>query len=118
ARAAGLAPAQAIRRSAQTLTQFVRENPQPFTFVARARSTSNNSMRHAIRAEIRLFTSELATDLARFPVLREWSTEDLQMVAGLLVGAMISTVEAILDTPHDDLLAQAEITRTAEKQIR
>ncbi len=40
------------------------------------------------------------------------------MVAGLLVGAMISTVEASLDAPADDEEAQAEIRRTAEKQLR
>jgi hypothetical protein len=29
----------------------------------------------------------------------EWTTEDLQVIAGLLVNAMIATVEAILDVP-------------------
>jgi len=40
------------------------------------------------------------------------------MVAALLVGAMISTVETILDIPADDLPAQEEIRRVAEKQLR
>jgi AcrR family transcriptional regulator len=109
---------QVIRTSVQTLTDYVRDNRQHFAFVARARSTGNNLLRHAIRSEIRLFTSELATDLARFPMLRDWTTEDLQMVAGLLVGAMISTVEAILDAPAHDDAAQEAITRLAEKQLR
>ena len=49
-----------------------------------------------------LFSSELATDLARFPYLDRWSTEDLQLLAGLMVNAMVSTAEAILDAPPKD----------------
>jgi hypothetical protein len=96
----------------------VRAHRQHFAFVARARSTGNGVLRHAIRIEIRLFISELATGLARFPVLREWTTEDLQMIAGLLVNAMIATVEAILDVTVAAPEAEAEISRVAEKQLR
>jgi AcrR family transcriptional regulator len=118
AREGGARPEQVIRASVETLTSFVRDNRQHFAFIARARSTGNPLLRHAIRSEIRLLTSELATDLTRFRVLRDWSTEDLQMVAALLVSAMISTVEAILDAPADDLAAQEDITGVAEKQLR
>ena len=71
-----------------------------------------------MRNEIRLFTSELATDLARFPVLREWTTDDLQMLAGLLVNTMIATVGAMVDAPVAAPEAEAEIARVAEKQLR
>jgi AcrR family transcriptional regulator len=118
AREGGAPPEQVIRASVSTITGYVREHRQHFAFLARARSTGNTLLRHAIRSEIRLITSELATDLMRFPLLSEWSTEDLQMVSGLLVNAMISTVEAILDAPADDPEAQAEIQRVAEKQLR
>jgi AcrR family transcriptional regulator len=118
AREGGAGPEQVIRASVGTITTYVRENRQHFAFIARARSTGNILLRHAIRAEIRLLTSELATDLTRFPVLAAWTTEDLRMVADLLVGAMISTVEASLDAPPSDQRAQAEIRRTAEKQLR
>jgi len=97
----------------------VREHRQHFAFLARVRATSSVVLRHAIRSEIRLFTSELATDLARFPVLREWSTEDLQMLAGLMVNTMIATVEAMLDVPTVAApQVEGEIARTAEKQLR
>jgi AcrR family transcriptional regulator len=118
-------PDHIIRRSIEILIEHVREHRQHFAFVARVRSTGNGVLRHAIRSELRLFTSELATDLARFPVLREWTTEDLQMLAGLLVNTMISTVEAILDLPTGGLAggfpsaeAEAEIARVAERQMR
>ena len=118
AREGGPAPEQAIRASVDGLTGYVREHRQHFAFLARARSTGNVLLRHAIRSEIRLLTSELATDLTRFPILCDWTTEDLQMMAGLLVNSMISTVEAILDAPADDRDAQADIARVAEKQLR
>ena len=118
AREGGFPPEHVIRRSVEILVDHVREHRQHFVFVARVRSTGNGVLRHAIRNEIRLFTSELATDLARFPVLREWTTEDLQMLASLLVNAMIATVEAIIDVPVAAPDAEAAIARVAEKQLR
>jgi AcrR family transcriptional regulator len=113
-----LPPKHIIRRSIEILVDHVRQHRQHFGFVARVRSTGNAVLRHAIRNEIRLFTSELATDLARFPILREWTTDDLQMLAGLLVNTMIATVEAILEVPVAAPQTEAEITRVAEKQLR
>jgi AcrR family transcriptional regulator len=113
-----LPPEHVIRRSVEILVDHVRQHPRHFAFVARVRSTGNTVLRHAIRNEIRLFTSELATDLARFPVLREWTTADLQMLAGLLVNTMIATVEAMLDVPVAGPETEAEIALVAEKQLR
>jgi len=114
----GAQPEHAIRRSVEVLTEHVRQHRQHFVFVVRVGYTGNAVLRHALRSEIRLFTSELATDLARFPVLREWTTEDLQMLAGLLVNTMIATVGAMLDAPVAAPDAEAEIARVAEKQLR
>jgi AcrR family transcriptional regulator len=113
-----LPPKHVIRRSVAILVEHVRDHRQHFLFVVRVGSTGNAVLRHAIRSEIRLFTSELATDLARFPVLREWTTDDLHMLAGLLVNTMISTVEAMLDVPVAGPQAEAEIARMAERQLR
>jgi AcrR family transcriptional regulator len=118
AREEGLPPEHIIARSVEILVRHVREHRLHFAFVARERSTGNGVMRHAIRNEIRLFTSELATDFARFPVLRTWTTEDLQMLAGLFVNTMIATVEAILDVPVAAPDAEAEMVKAAEKQLR
>jgi AcrR family transcriptional regulator len=114
----GLPPEHIIRRSVAILTDHVRENRQHFLFIVRVGYTGNVILRHAVRNEIRLLTSELATDLSRFPVLREWATEDLQMLAGLLVNTMIATVGAMLDVPVAAPEAEAEIARVAERQLR
>ncbi len=97
AREGGPPPEHVIANSVRILVEHVREHRRHFAFLADARSSGNAVLRHTIRNEIKLFASELATDLARFPVLREWSTTDLQMLAGLFVDVMIATIEAMLE---------------------
>jgi AcrR family transcriptional regulator len=109
---------EAIPGSVNVLVDYVANHRDHFGFIARARGSASDRLRRAVLGEIRLFASELATDLARFPYLRDWNTDDLNMVATLLVNAMISTVEAILETPADDQRAQAAISAMAEKQLR
>ena len=56
--------------------------------------------------------------LLRLILYREWTTEDLQILAGLFVNTMIATVGAMLDVPVAAPEAEAEIGRNAEKQLR
>lgn len=106
-----------IRDSVEIVVRHVRANPRQFRFVVRERHGGSAVLRQATRAEIRLFASELATDLSRFPYLRGWSTDDLQMMAGLIVNAMVSTAEAIVDAPPDSPEAEEEAIRAAEHQL-
>jgi AcrR family transcriptional regulator len=108
----------AIRSSVEVLVRHVHAHGLHFRFIARERYSGVAALRRAIRAEIRLFSSELATDLARRPQLDRWSVADLHMIAALIVNAMISTAEAILDATGDSAAAEAEIIHTAEKQLR
>lgn len=107
-----------IRQSVETLGRHVREHRLHFRFIARERHGGKDAIRQAIRNEIRLFISELSTDLARFPVLNKWTTDDLQMMASLIVDAMVSTVERLLDLPPQRPEAEAEALKLAEKQLR
>lgn len=106
-----------IRDSVEIVVRHVRANPQQFRFVVRERHGGSPVLRQAIRSEIRLFASELATDLTRFPYLSGWSTEDLHMMAGLIVNAMVSTAEAIVDAPPDSPEAEEEAILAAEHQL-
>jgi AcrR family transcriptional regulator len=107
-----------IRNSVEILVGYVHEHDTHFRFIARERFGGVVALRRAIRGEIRLFASDLATDLARLPYLERWSTEDLQLLAGLMVNAMVSTAEAILDAPPRDPTAENEIIATAVRQLR
>jgi AcrR family transcriptional regulator len=118
-------PDHLIARSVAILVDHVRRHRRHFAFITHARASGNAVLRHAIRAETRLFASELATDLARFPALREWTTGDLQMLAGMFVDTMIATIDAMLEASNwgtgPDALTperQAEIAKLAEKQLR
>jgi AcrR family transcriptional regulator len=107
-----------IRRSIEILVGYIHEHDTHFRFIARERFGGLSALRQAIRLEIRLFASDLATDLARFPYLDRWTTEDLQLLAGLMVNAMVSMAEAILDATPTDPAAEAEIVAVAERQLR
>lgn len=116
ARAGQLDPNRVIESSVEILVASVDQGREHWRFIGRERNTGVSVLRYAIRTEIRLITSELATDLARFPGLNTWSTEDLNILASLFVNAMIVIAEAIEDA--QDAAAVAEIKRMAVKQLR
>jgi AcrR family transcriptional regulator len=116
ARTDKLDPNRMIESTVEILTASVTQQREHWRFIVRERSSGVLVLRHAIRAEILLITSELAADLARFPGLDTWSAEDLNIRAGLFVNSMIIIAEAIEDAP--DAIAIEEITRTAVKQLR
>lgn len=116
ARAGLLDPNRVIESTVEILIGSVSEQREHWRFIGRERSSGVAVLRYAIRTEIRLITSELATDLARFPGLNTWSTEDLNILASLFVNSMIIIAEAIEDAP--DAAALEEIQRTAVKQLR
>ena len=116
ARAAKLDPNRVIESSVDILIEGVNQRREHWRFIGRERSSGVTVLRYAIRTEIRLITSELAIDLARFPGLKTWSSEDLNILASLFVNAMIVIAEAIEDA--GDPAALDEIKRTAIKQLR
>jgi AcrR family transcriptional regulator len=116
ARAARLDPNRVIESSVDMLIEGVNQRREHWRFIGRERSSGVTVLRYAIRTEIRLITSELAIDLARFPGLSTWSSEDLNILASLFVNAMIVIAEAIEDAGDPEALD--EIKRTAIKQLR
>ncbi|MFY2862141.1 TetR family transcriptional regulator [Mycobacterium sp. THU-M104] len=116
ARAGKLDPNRVIESSAEILIASVAERREHWRLIGRERNSGLSVMRYAIRTEIRLITSELATDLARFPGLHDWSTEDLNVLATLFVNAMIAIAEAIEDVQSSE--AFEDIRRVAVKQLR
>jgi AcrR family transcriptional regulator len=118
-------PGGVIARSVAILVAHVHEHRRHFAFLAHARASGNAVLRHAIRTETKLFASELATDLARFPVLRDWTTTDLQMLAGMFVDQMIAAIDSILEVSAWGSPAtgggsdrEAEIAALTERRLR
>ena len=116
ARAGRLDPKRVIESSVDILIDGVTERREYWRFIGRERSSGVTVLRYAIRTEIRLITSELAIDLARFPGLTTWSSEDLNILATLFVNSMIVIAEAIEDA--GDQTSLDEIKRVAVKQLR
>src|SRR6201994_3005329 len=116
ARAGKLDPNRVIESSVEILIASVAERDEHWRLIARERNSGLSVLRYAIRTEIRLITSELATDLARFPGLNAWSTEDLNALAMLFVNAMIVIAEAIEESQSAEALE--DIRRIAVKQLR
>jgi AcrR family transcriptional regulator len=116
ARAGKLDPNRVIESSVDILIDGVNERREHWRFIGRERNSGVTVLRYAIRTEIRLITSELAIDLARFPGLNTWSGEDLNILASLFVNSMIVIAEAIEDA--HDRAAIDEIKRIAVKQLR
>lgn len=116
ARAGKLDPNRVIESSVEILIASVADRREHWRLIGRERNSGVSVLRYAIRTEIRLITSELATDLARFPGLNAWSTEDLNVLATLFVNSMIVIAEAIEDAQTAEALE--DIRRIAVKQLR
>lgn len=117
AREAELPHHELVRISVQTFAGYVRAQRAYFRFVVRERFGGSAVLRAAIRAEVRLFVSELATDLARFAPLDRWHAHDLQMLAGLIVSVMVGAVELLLDGTRENEASMSEVIAMTEKQL-
>lgn len=118
ARERELPDSQILRDSVETYFRYVQANRLHFTFIMRERYGGVAALRHAIRAGIALFVSELATDLGRFPGLTRWTSEDLRMIAGLIVSTVTEATESVLEADgHHPEQVDLELVQT-EKKLR
>jgi len=118
ARERELPDSQILRDSVETYFRYVQANRLHFTFIMRERYGGVAALRHAIRAGIALFVSELATDLGRFPGLTRWTSEDLRMIAGLIVSTVTEATESVLEADgHHPEQVDLELAQT-EKKLR
>lgn len=116
AREAPLPHEELVRRSVETFARYVEAHASYFRFVVRERFGGSVVVSLSIRNEIRLFVSELATDLSRFSPLDRWPVADLQMLANLLVTVMVSTVERVLELRRTGPELQ-EVIDQVEQQV-
>ncbi|QCW50385.1 TetR family transcriptional regulator [Nocardioides dongxiaopingii] len=103
--------------SVDILVTHVHQQRQHFEFIVRERAAGPLSVREAIRHQVELAERELATDLARMPGTEPWSASDLRVLSSLIVGAMVSTAEAIL-VAAGRLDLEKEVAETARTQLR
>ncbi|MGN6577123.1 MAG: TetR family transcriptional regulator [Nocardioides sp.] len=107
-----------IRSSVAVLVDHAHRQEAHFRFISRERVSGPPVVREAIRHGLELFERELATDLARLPNSESWSSEDLRIMANLIVTTMVSTAEAVIDAPPGRPDVERAIVRTVEQQLR
>lgn len=105
-----------IEQSVDVLAEFIPSHGAQFTFIARERFAGPQSVRTAIWHQIELVERELATDLVRIPVARDWSNDDLAVVAHLIVAMMIETTQEMVAF-GDQPSRRDAATERARKQL-
>lgn len=103
------------RTSLDILVRQVRANEGQFRFLSRERYGGVTEVRQAIASELRLFSSELSTDLGRNPALAGWPRSDLDMAADLIVSVMMTTVIDLLEVTGS---GEDAVVDRAERQLR
>lgn len=107
-----------IADTVAVLAKQVRDHPDQFRFLSRERYGGVAAVRRAIATELRLFTSDLTVDLARLTAGRNWSAEDLEMAASLMVAAMLTTVMDLLESDERHPEDTAALLDQAQRQLR
>jgi AcrR family transcriptional regulator len=105
----------AIRRSVHTVANHVQSHEAHMRFIARERHGGVRRIRRAIDRELELFANELAVDLAAFPIVQGWDTEDRRLVADLIVEVMVAAAADLVDTDGAEHPARM---KQAERQLR
>lgn len=103
------------QRSVAALVRHIHDHRAHYRFLVREQYSALPGVRSAIRTELRLFATELATDLARLPVTSQWPLRDLVMLADLIVDLMVRTsqriLEAIEEAPEREPMLMEETVR-------
>jgi AcrR family transcriptional regulator len=83
--------------------------PALYSFLVRERICGPALVREHINHDLQLVAREVATDLARLPRLRTWSTEDLTTLADLLLTQALNAIERFnTNSPREALLTSLE----------
>lgn len=97
ARRGRVAHGDIIVETVDILVAQVRTHPDQFRFLTRERYGGVAAVRRAIDVELRMFTSDLTVDLARLTAGLDWTSDDLEMAADLMVTTMLGTVLKLLE---------------------
>lgn len=99
--------ADLIDDSLAVLVEDIETHPDHYAFIARERAAGPAPVRERIQHEIDLITRELSTDIARLPGTDAWSSQDLLLLADLIVATVVTTAERmILGRPRDRVVAE------------
>lgn len=108
----------AIQSSVRGFVEYVLANEHAFEFLTRERFGARRVVRQAVAREIRYFTDELAGDLRAAPPFSAMPSDDLEMIADLVVHTVLNLSADLLELPGGQRVREHELTARAIKQVR
>jgi len=84
-----------VDNSLEALVTHARQSDQHLRFISRERIAGPAVVRDAVRHQLQLVERELAADIGMVPGVTRWSSEDLMVLANLIVNAMLSQAEEL-----------------------
>ena len=108
----------AIHSSVMMFLLYVRQESRYFDFLARERLSGSVKIREAIQREFNHLANDLATDFRLFPEMQNLPSDDLNMIANLVVNTAINWCGEILSLPAEQVRLQYELSMRAVKQLR
>ncbi len=108
----------AIQSSVMMFLLYVRQEARYFDFLARERLSGSVKIREAIQREINHLATDLTVDFRLFPEMQNLPSDDLNMIANLVVNTAINWCGEILSLPAEQVRLQYELSMRAVKQLR
>ncbi|MFF9111592.1 TetR family transcriptional regulator [Streptomyces sp. NPDC014805] len=107
-----------IVRAVELIARHVDAYPAHVRFIARERHGGVQPVREAIRDQLTRFAEEVKAELAKDPVSRGWSDDDLLMLATLYVDQMLITASLFLESLEGPAGERERVTEVATRQMR
>jgi len=108
----------AIQSSVRGFVGYVLANERAFEFLTRERFGASRTVRQAVAREIHYFVGELASDLRAAPPFADMPSDDLEMIAHLVVHTVLNLTADLLELPSGQRVREHELTARAVKQLR
>ena len=108
----------AIQSSVRGFVAYVLANDRAFEFLVRERFGASQVVRRAVAREIDFFVGELAVDLRAVAPFSAMPSDDLEMIASLVVHTVLNLSADLLELPEEQRVRAQELTAVAIKQLR
>jgi len=108
----------AIQSSVRAFVQYVLAHDRAFEFLTRERFGASAAVRQAVAREIHYFVGELASDLRVAAPFSTMPSDDVEMIADLVVHTVLNLSADILELKEGQRVRAHELTARAIKQLR
>lgn len=115
-RQANFSSEQMIRQSLYIYVDYIEKNREHFIFALQSRTSGSKTIQSAIRSEFRFFSLELVNDLGSMQLLPQVSSQDMEIIAELVVNTVAFGTVDLLDS-NISVERRQEVINKTEKQM-